>query len=456
MPPQGYGPPQHHHGSHPGTPQGHAQPGQGSQPPPEPYAPRPSDYGQSPDHGRPPGGRTDSYDQPPGRRDADHSQPPDQRDGDHSQSPPDQGDGDHEPPLGRTGHEAPRDQSAHGPSPAQTGYGPPMGGPGYGPPPGPTSYGPPSGQPSWGPPSGQPSYGPQPGQPGYGPLPGQAGYGPQPGQQPSYSPPVPPGPPGPSAPPHAYPSAPPYPRPPARKNNNALVIGLVVGLTALLLAGGIGAYVFLYLPQQTSATIAQPPTPAPTTPQQSNEPSSAPTPSASSEPTTTPTDPEPTTKHADPGSPLTAGEFEDWNFGLGDVKYRANKVGGWTYDTCDPVDGTGVLAKNDCQRAIQLAYTAYSGHLKAIQIMMSFPSEQAAKTAATSLARGSDGVKWKKDKALSTYVYGKMQSGASKKYVVVTIVTADKTAKTEATNFHAYLQADHASYFLLRDLTITS
>ncbi|WP_240780173.1 hypothetical protein, partial [Nonomuraea zeae] len=196
---------------------------------------------------------------------------------------------------------------------------------------------------------------------------------------------------------------------------------------------------------------------ASTAPPQSDPPSATPSETPSSDPSTTPTDSTPTSKRAQPGSPLTDDEFDDWKFGLGGVKFSADKVGGWTYDNCDPVDGEGVLAKNDCVRAVEVAYSAYSGHLKAVQVMMAFPSDQAAKTTAAKLAKlSSDAVRWRKEKAHANYAYGKIRSGASKKYVIVTIVTADKTARSKATKFHAYLQTDLASYFLLRDLTITS
>ncbi|PZG01412.1 hypothetical protein C1J01_48030, partial [Nonomuraea aridisoli] len=175
------------------------------------------------------------------------------------------------------------------------------------------------------------------------------------------------------------------------------------------------------------------------------------------EPSTTPSETPASTHRAAPGSPITHNEFDDWRFSMGTVKFNANKVGGWTYDSCDPVDGRGVLAKNKCQRAIQLAYSAYGGHLKAVQIAMSFPTDQAAKTAADRLSKlNSDAVRWRVDKTLDTYAYGKILTGASKKYLVITIVTADKSARAAATNFHSYLQADHAGYFLSRDLTITS
>ncbi|MFG1703710.1 hypothetical protein ACFLIM_10990 [Nonomuraea sp. M3C6] len=331
---------------------------------------------------------------------------------------------------------------------APQGYGGPPGQgahqPGYGPPPG---QGPP--QPGYGQGATQPAYGQPPGQgatqPGYGQPPGQGfpqqpGYGPQPGQGG-----------GQYGPPPVQ-----YARQASGNRVSVLIIGMVIGLTVVVLGGGAaGAFIFLRTPDPMP-TIAMPttdPFPTTTTPPPSDPPSDPP----SSEPSTTPTEPEPTTRRPDPGSPLKDTEFDDWNFKLGKVKLEARKVGGWTYDSCDPVDGQGVLAKYDCERAIQLAYSAYGGHIKAVQVMMSFPTEQAAKTTATRLAKlTSEAVNWKKDKAHSKYAYGKIRSSASKKYVVVTVLTADKTAKSLATYYHSYLQSDHASYFLLRDLTITS
>ncbi|MEV0234557.1 hypothetical protein [Nonomuraea sp. NPDC050786] len=249
---------------------------------------------------------------------------------------------------------------------------------------------------------------------------------------------------------------------PPPKSNSALIIGLAVGLAVLLVGGGAGA--FLYLrgagSKQTVALPSAEPFPTTATQSPSDLPSESASPSdppASEPPTPTPSETESSSSRVDPGSPLTDKEFDDWDFKLGDVELRAKRVGGWTYSTCDPVDGQGVLARNHCQRAIQLAYSAYGGHIKAVQVILAFPSEQAAKQAATRLATlDSNAVKWRKDKAHSTYVYGKMRAGASKKYVVVTVLTADKAAKSLATYYHQYLQSDHASYFLFRDLTVTS
>ncbi|WP_425465404.1 hypothetical protein [Nonomuraea mesophila] len=128
-------------------------------------------------------------------------------------------------------------------------------------------------------------------------------------------------------------------------------------------------------------------------------------------------------------------------------------MGGWTYDSCDGLDGKGELAEHNCERAVELAYSAYAGHLKAVQVIMTFPDETAAKTASTRLNKlPSNALKWRRDQVLDTFDYGKIRSGTVKKYVVLTVVTADRTARAKATKFHHYLQADHKNYFLFRDL----
>ncbi|MEV4169214.1 hypothetical protein [Nonomuraea sp. NPDC049709] len=262
-----------------------------------------------------------------------------------------------------------------------------------------------------------------------------------------------------------------YGRPP--KRNSALIIALSVGLGVLLLGGGtIGAVTYVKSSASERGTaLPSGATSLPTTaPWQSDSPAADPT-TDPSDPTTDPGDPTadpaepgteptgspPTSSRAQPGSPIAHTEFDDWKFALSGVKFDANKVAGWTYDTCDPVDAQGVLAKNKCERAVQVAYSAYRGHLKAVQVMMAFPTDKAARTAATRLAKvPADSVNIRRDMALANFSYGKIRTNVSKKYVVVTIVTADKTARSKADKFHLYMQADAVSYFLLRDLTITS
>ncbi|MEU8354501.1 hypothetical protein AB0C27_00695 [Nonomuraea sp. NPDC048882] len=275
----------------------------------------------------------------------------------------------------------------------------------------------------------------------------------------------------------------------APRRGNTLVIGLSIGLGLILLAGGtVGAVTYLGSPE-TPAALPSSATSFPTTaPWQSDapsdgsgdaageaadgEPSGGPADEASagasgepsgepsgeqSEPATDPTATPPASGRAQPGSPIAHTEFGDWKFNVTGIRFSAAKVAGWTYDSCDPVDGRGVLAKNKCTRAVQVAYTAYRGHLKAVQVMMMFPTDEAAKAAATRLAKlSSNAVNIRSDMTFSTFAYGAIRTNPTKKYVVVTIVTADKTAKARAEKFHLYMQADSMSYFLLRDVTVTS
>ncbi len=270
----------------------------------------------------------------------------------------------------------------------------------------------------------------------------------------------------------------------APRRGNTLVIGLSIGLGLILLAGGtVGAVTYLGSPEAPAALPSSATSFPTTAPWQSDapsdaagdagdEPSGGPADEASagasdepeaepsgepSEPAADPTATPPASGRAQPGSPIAHTEFGDWKFNLSGVRFSAAKVAGWTYDSCDPVDGRGVLAKNKCTSAVQVAYTAYRGHLKAVQVMMMFPTDTAAKAAATRLAKlNSNAVNIRSDMTFSTFAYGAIRTNPSKKYVVVTIVTADKTAKARAEKFHLYMQADSMSYFLLRDVTVTS
>ncbi|MEV0997027.1 proline-rich domain-containing protein [Nonomuraea sp. NPDC050202] len=328
------------------------------------------------------------------------------------------------------------------------GYGPPppaQGAPGYGPPQAPgqgrPGYGPPQGRPDHG--QGQGPYGnqagPPPGQYGNqaGPPPTQYGNqgGPPPGQYGNQG-----GPP------------PPYGPPPGNRNNPVL-IGVIVALSALLLLGGgaFGAYAYLNSSGGPAATpIAQPSTPPASAPPSSPAPSSpapsspapSPTPTESPEPSSTPSD--------NSKGPLDHTEFGNWNYSLKGEKYAARKVGGWTYDSCDPLDAEGVMADNNCESAIQLAYTAYGGNLRAVQIVLQFPGTGDAKKTANQLKNSADRkVAWRRGSAHSRYAYGAIYSGAYLNYVVVTVVTTNESAKPKARKFHTAMQTDRGVYFFL-------
>ncbi|TMR25627.1 hypothetical protein ETD86_00430 [Nonomuraea turkmeniaca] len=223
-----------------------------------------------------------------------------------------------------------------------------------------------------------------------------------------------------------------YPRQPDPRDYPGVVTTLVA-ILVVLLPGGFTFSLYKHLNAPDPDTAVALPT---------------------TDPTPEPAEPRPSEKARPPGSPIGHEEFGDWNFRLGSVTFKAERVGGWTYDNCVPVDRRGVLAKNKCERAVQLAYSAYRGHLTAVQVIMSFPTEKAAKATAEQLANSSGAVKWRRDKILGKYVYGKIRSGATKRYVILTVVTADKTAQPKATRFHHYLHADHSNYFLFRNSTV--
>lgn len=215
-----------------------------------------------------------------------------------------------------------------------------------------------------------------------------------------------------------------HPRQPGPRDYPGVVSALVV-ILAVLLPGGFTFSVYRYLRAPDPSTAAASPAPEPKEPSPS--------------------------KSERPKSPIDADGYGDWNFWLGSVTFKAEKVGGWTYDSCAPVDRNGVLAKNGCEHAVQLAYTAYRGHLTAVQVIMSFPTAKAAKATAVRLANSPGAVKWRRDKMLDKYVYGKRRVTSTGRYVLLTVVAADRTAQAKATRFQHYLHTDRSNAFLFRD-----
>ncbi|MGI5269432.1 hypothetical protein ACQEUU_09800 [Nonomuraea sp. CA-218870] len=123
---------------------------------------------------------------------------------------------------------------------------------------------------------------------------------------------------------------------------------------------------------------------------------------------------------------------------------RARKVGGWDHDTCDPVDGEGrPLAGHGCDHASESAYSARDGRLKAVQLLLAFPTQDRAEAAALSLSlRSSAALRWRRGGTHDRYAYGKVGVGAAGPYVVVTVVTATEGAAGRAPAFHGALHAD--------------
>ncbi|TDD22276.1 hypothetical protein E1294_12535 [Nonomuraea diastatica] len=114
------------------------------------------------------------------------------------------------------------------------------------------------------------------------------------------------------------------------------------------------------------------------------------------------------------------------------------------------MDAEGVMADNNCESAIQLAYTAYGGNLKAVQIVLAFPSSSDARNAAKRLKNTADkNVVWRRSSAHRSYSYGKIYTGAYVKHMVITIVTANSSAKPKAEKFHTAMQTDRGVYFFM-------
>src|SRR5690348_16193255 len=109
-----------------------------------------------------------------------------------------------------------------------------------------------------------------------------------------------------------------HPRQPGPRDYPGVVSALVV-ILAVLLPGGFTFSVYRYLRDPDPSTAAASPAPEPKEPSPS--------------------------KSERPKSPIDADGYGDWNFWLGSVTFKAEKVGGWTYDSCAPVDRNGVLAK---------------------------------------------------------------------------------------------------------------
>ncbi|WP_157548168.1 hypothetical protein [Nonomuraea candida] len=220
-----------------------------------------------------------------------------------------------------------------------------------------------------------------------------------------------------------------HPRQPDVREYPGVVTALVL-ILVVLLPGGLAYSLYRYLdPASAPALTVSWPAAGP-------EPEEEPGPSGQARP---------------PDRRIHADQYGDWNFRMGDVAFQARKVGGWTYASCAPVDRRGLLAASGCERVVQLAYRAYGGHLTAIQMIMAFPGEKAAQAALKRLTGASGAVKWRRDTMLDTYAYGKQRLTRTRSYVLLTVVTADKTARARAARFHRYLHADHAASFLFRD-----
>lgn len=258
--------------------------------------------------------------------------------------------------------------------------------------------------------------------------------------------------------------------PPSR--NTGLMLALAAGLAVVLLGGGtVGAISYINATsdgQPTSAEATAEPSRPTSAPWESKAPAEETPAQEDVLPSGEPDDPASTPDSGtdggtDSGTETGTGsgtlahtDFDDWRFEFEGERFSAKKVGGWTYETCDPVDARGVLAESKCRRAVQVGYSAYRGHLRAVQVTMEFPSEQAAQNAARRMGQDDRALNIRRDMTLPDFAYGRVLTHPVANYVMTTIVTADKTAERRALKFHAYLHADSVTRFGIANRTVTT
>ncbi|MFG1942202.1 hypothetical protein [Nonomuraea sp. NPDC048826] len=101
-----------------------------------------------------------------------------------------------------------------------------------------------------------------------------------------------------------------------------------------------------------------------------------------------------------------------------------------------------------CDRAAQLAYSARNGKLRAVQLLLAFPTERYAQAAAVGLSRRSaEALRWRRGGTHPQYAYGKVGVAGSGPYVLVTVVTATGKAAGRGPAFHRALHADTLNRF---------
>ncbi|WP_157554804.1 hypothetical protein [Nocardia crassostreae] len=264
---------------------------------------------------------------------------------------------------------------------------------------------PPAAQPVWPAPEqggwqGQPVQGAWPGQPGQPDWAAQQGY-----------------------PQQGYPQQPGYPPPQPRKSNTGMIVGIAVGVVALL-AVAVGAIVVFTGGDDSGRTTV----------------ASATTTTTSSAPTTTRRTTTTTTKAAPAGGHFSYTEYSGaWNFRLGDVALQADWVTGNDYSDCAPVEETGKLTSLGCQYSAELVWQAEGGALMLTQYVLGMGD--AAK------ASGAEGQFDDKDIRLNPGSYiadwetGKWRDGSEKEFLVITFATA--TAAVDADTVEKYLRYRH-------------
>ncbi|WP_067691314.1 hypothetical protein [Nocardia jejuensis] len=264
---------------------------------------------------------------------------------------------------------------------------------------------------------GQQNWGQQPGyaaqQPGYPQQPGygQPGYGQQPG----------------------YPQQQGFPPPPPPKSNTGLIVGIVLGVVAVL-AVAIGAIVIVTGGDDSSQAATSTTTTTTTTTAK----------------TTTTTRTTTTSKAAPAGGRFTYTEYgQPWNFRLGDVALQADWVEGHDYDSCGPLEKAGKITSLGCKYGSELVWKSEGGALMLTQLIFTMNSE--------SSASGASGQFDDKDINLPAGSYiadwetGKWRDGSQGQFMVVTFATATSAVGADVVEkYLKYRQSDTIGALIFR------
>ncbi|MBF6102934.1 hypothetical protein IU500_02630 [Nocardia terpenica] len=213
------------------------------------------------------------------------------------------------------------------------------------------------------------------------------------------------------------------PQPP--KKSAGLIVGIVLGVVAVLVIGvGIVVLATRHKSDNAASAAAATPSLVPATTSST----------ATGRPTTTPS--------SSASSRFSYQEqAKDWNFKLGDVSLHADWVAGVDHPTCADIEKNGKLTSLGCQYAAEMVYRAEDGGLMLTQFVMGMAD--ADKASAASGQYSDADLNLRPGSYIDHFAVGKWKDGAQGQYLVLTMVTAtDAVDEDTAKKYLRYLHAD--------------